>query len=111
MKRPFQIIVIALLFIVGGLATLVVPVLKNPLNRWTLALALLGIIAIVGGIFVYKGRGWARWVVLAWLAFHVVVSALNSLSLAAAHLVLLIAVGYFLLVPPTSKYFNSANSE
>lgn len=111
MKRPFQITVIALLFIVGGLATLVVPVLKNPLNRWTLPLALLGLIAIVGGIFVYKGRGWARWVVLAWLAFHVVVSALNSLSLAAAHLVLLIAVGYFLLAPPTSRYFNSANSE
>ncbi len=111
MKRPFQIIVIALLFIVGGVATLVVPLLKSPLNRWTLPLALLGIIAIVGGIFVYKGRGWARWVVLAWLAFHVVVSALNSVSLAAAHFVLLVAVGYFLLALPTSKYFSSGPPE
>jgi hypothetical protein len=111
MKRPFQIIVIAFLFILGGVATLIVPLLKNPLNRWTLPLALLGIIAIVGGNLVYNGCGWARWVVLAWLAFHVAVSVLNSLLLAAAHLVLLVAVAYFLFVPPTSRFFDSAKSQ
>ena len=68
---------------------------------------LVGIMAIVAGVFLLRGARWARWLVLAWLAFHVVVSALNSLSDAMAHVVLLLVVGYFLLGPPTSEYFQS----
>jgi len=60
----------------------------------------------VAGVFLLRGARWARWLVLAWLAFHVVVSALNSLSDAMAHVVLLLVVGYFLLGPPASKYFS-----
>jgi hypothetical protein len=48
---------------------------------------------------------------LAWLAFHVVVSAFHSLSESIAHVALLMVVGYFLLRPPASKYFQSAPSE
>jgi hypothetical protein len=53
------------------------------------------------------GRGWARWLLLAWLAFHVFVSAFHSVSQSLAHVVLLIAVGYFLLAPSASVYFQS----
>jgi hypothetical protein len=81
---------------------------RGPLDRWTLPRSLIGVIAIVGGIFLLKGRNWARWLLLAWLAFHVVVSALNSLSGSVVHLVLLVAIAYFLLTPPDSRYFSSA---
>ena len=52
------------------------------------------------------GHNWARWLLVAWLAFHVVVSGFHSLSEMAAHAVLLIVVAYFLFTPPDSKYFQ-----
>ena len=39
------------------------------------------------------GHNWARWLLVAWLAFHVVVSGFHSMSEMAAHAVLLIVVG------------------
>jgi hypothetical protein len=67
---------------------------------------LVGLIAVVAGIFLLRGARWSRWLILAWLAFHVVVSALNSISAALPHIVLLLVVAYFLLGPPTSQYFQ-----
>jgi Na+/alanine symporter len=49
-------------------------------------------------------------VILAWLAFHVVVGGLNSLAEEMPHIVLLLAIGYVLLGPPTSKYFQRARN-
>lgn len=108
MKRPFQVTTLGWLFIaVGILLSTIYHLWKGPLDRWTVPILLVGIIALVAGVFLLRGAGWARWLVLAWLAFHVVVSALNSLSDAMPHFVLLLVVGYFLLGPPTSKYFQS----
>lgn len=111
MKRPFSVVFLGWLFIVVGLAALVYHLVKDRLDFWTIPIALVEIIAIVAGVFLLKGQGWARWLQLAWLAFHVVVSALNSLSSSVPHLVLLIAVGYFLFTPPDSSYFRSARSK
>jgi hypothetical protein len=84
---------------------------KGRLDFWIIPIALVEITAIVAGIFLLKGRNWARWLVLMWLAFHVVVSALDSFSSSVPHFLLLIAVGYFLFTPPDSRYFKSAPSK
>ena len=75
------------------------------------ALAGQGRIAVVGGIFLLLGHGWARWLLLAWLALHVVVSTFHSVSETLAHVVLLMVVSYFLLGSGASKYFKSKPSE
>ena len=111
MKRPFQVTMLGWLFIAVGILSTIYHLLKSPLDRWTVPILLVGIIAIVAGVFLLRGARWARWLVLAWLAFHVVVSGFNSLSDAMAHLVLLLAVGYVLLGPPTSNYFQSSQPE
>jgi hypothetical protein len=108
MKRPFQVTMLGWLFIAVGILSTIYHFLKSPLDRWTAPILLVGTIAVVAGVFLLRGARWARWLVLAWLAFHVVVSALNSLPDAMPHFVLLLVVGYFLLGPPTSKYFQSA---
>jgi hypothetical protein len=108
MKRPFQVTMLGWLFIAVGILSTIYHLLKSPPDRWTAPILLVGTIAVVAGVFLLRGAGWARWLVLAWLAFHVVVSALNSLPDAMPHFVLLLVVGYFLLGPPTSKYFQSA---
>ena len=111
MKRPFSVSFLGCMFIVAGLVSLFYHLLRDRLDYWTLPISLVGILAIVGGVFLLKGRNWARWLVLAWLTFHVAVSALNSMSRSVAHIVLLIAVAYFLLTPPDSRYFKSAQSK
>jgi hypothetical protein len=110
-KRPVPVTMLAWLFIAAGFVSTIYHVSKSPLDRWTLPIALVGIIAIVGGVFLLKGAGWARWLLLVWLAFHVIVSASNSLSGCLPHLVLLLVVGYFLLGSPASEYFESARTE
>jgi len=106
-KRPFQVTMLGWLFIAVGILSTIYHLLKGLLDRWTVPILLVGIIAIVAGVYLLRGAGWARWLVLAWLAFHVVVSALNSPSDAMAHVVLLLVVSYFLLGPPSSKCFQS----
>jgi uncharacterized membrane protein HdeD (DUF308 family) len=107
MKRPFQVTMLGWLFVAVGILSTVYHLLKSSLDRWTVPIVLVGIAAVVAGVFLLRGARWARWLVLAWLGFHVVVSASISLSDAMPHTVLFLVVGYFLLGPPTSKYFQS----
>jgi uncharacterized membrane protein len=107
-KRPLAVTILGCLFIVVGLVGLLYHSTENPPDRWIVVIAGVRILAIVGGIFLIKGHNWARWLVLAWLALHVGISAFNSLSETLAHAVLLIVIGYFLLTPPASKYFEAA---
>jgi hypothetical protein len=111
MKRPLSVTIIGCLFIVAGLVGLVYHISESPLDHRIVLISIVRVIAVVGGVFLLRGHNWARWLMLAWLAFHVVVSAFHSLSEFMPHVVLWMVVGYTLLGPPTSKYFQSAPSE
>jgi uncharacterized membrane protein len=104
--RPYEITVVGWLFIVVGLAALGFHLMRDAIDRWTPVIALIEILAIVGGMFLLRGANWARWLLLAWLAFHVVIAALNSFMQALPHVVLLVVIGYILLVAPASQYFR-----
>jgi len=56
-------------------------------DPWIVPISLVRLLAIIGGAFLLMGRNWARWLILAWMAFHVVVSAFHSISECVAHLV------------------------
>jgi hypothetical protein len=90
MKRPFQVTILGCLFIIAGLVGLGYHLSERPLEPWVILISGIRIIAVVGGAFLLLGHGWARWLMLAWLALHVVVSAFHSLSDSAAHVVLLV---------------------
>ena len=111
MKRPIPVTILGCLFIVAGLAGLAYHLSDGPLDRWVALISLIRVLAVVAGVFLLKGRNWARWFMLGWLAFHIVVSAFHSLSICIAHVVLFLVVGYFLLTPPDSKYFQASPSE
>jgi uncharacterized membrane protein HdeD (DUF308 family) len=111
MQRPFQVTLLGWLFIVVGIVSTAYHLWKGALDRWTIPILLVGVVAVVAGVFLLRGARWARWLLLAWLAFHVAVSALDSLSVALPHAVLLLVVGYVLLGPPTSRYFQQGQPE
>jgi hypothetical protein len=107
MKRPFSVTILGCLFIVAGLIGLVYHLSERPLDHWIILISCIRLIAVVGGVFLLKGQGWARWLLLAWLAFHAGVSAFHSLSESMAHLALLIIVSFVFFTPPASQYFLS----
>ena len=99
------------LFVVIGILNTAWHLWKGMFDRWMIAILFLTVSAIVAGVFLLRGARWARWLALAWLAFHVVVSALNSLWDALPHAVLLLVIGYVLLGPPTAQYFRQPQHE
>ena len=103
--------ILGCLFILAGLVGLAYHLSDKPVDHWIVLISAVRIIAVVGGIFLLLGHGWARWLLLAWLALHVLVSAFHSVSETLAHVVLLMVVSYFLLGSVASKYFRSTTSE
>jgi hypothetical protein len=108
LKRPWAVTILGGLFIVAGVVGLVYHAANEP-TTWALALiSLIRIAAIVGGVFLLRGHSWARWLLVVWLAFHVVVSAFHSTGQVAAHVVLLVVVSYFLFQDRAADYFRQA---
>jgi hypothetical protein len=69
------------------------------------------LLAIVGGVFLLRGRAWARWLLLAWLAFHVVLSAFHNRVELAMHAGLLVVIGFFLFRPKAAAYFRATRPQ
>ena len=113
-RRPISVTVIGCLFIAAGVVGFVYHSIElhsllelNVEWVWVLALRLL---AVLGGFFVIRGRNWARWLVLVWLVYHVILSAFHPISGLIIHALLLVVIAYFLFRPQASAYFRGANS-
>lgn len=109
-KRPLAVTVLGFLFIVAGLVGLVYHLTERPLEKGIVLISLVRLLAVIGGVFLLLGRGRARWLLLAWLAFHVGASAFHSVSQTLVHILFLAIVAYFLLRLPASAYFQSSPS-
>lgn len=107
MKRPWEIWFLGCLFIGVGVVSGTVHAWHAQFDRWLVLIELVQVWGIAGGVFLILGKSWARWVLLAWLAFHVVVGALDSVSMGFSHAVLAVAIAYFLLRSPAAAYFRS----
>jgi hypothetical protein len=74
-KRPLAVVVIACLYILVGTVGLVhhfpPHVRFHQDDFWIEPTELL---AIIAGVFMLLGHNWARWLAVAWLAFHVAIS-------------------------------------
>jgi len=77
-------------------------------NAWIFVLELTGIVA---GAFLLRGKNWARWLVLAWIAFHVVVGFLDSPGRGIFHALILMMFAYALFRPEANAYFRGENGE
>lgn len=106
LKRPYEVTVAGWLFVVIGILNTAWHLWRGAFDRWMIAILFLTLSAIVAGVLLLRGARWARWLALAWVAFHVGVSTLNSFSAALPHAVLLLVIGYVLLGPPTAEYFR-----
>jgi len=72
---------------------------------------LVRLLAIICGAFMLRGHNWARWVALAWIALHVILSAFHSLGEFAMHCLFFALIAWFLFRPEAARYFRAVRSE
>ena len=68
---------------------------------------LIRILAIVAGIFLLRGRNWARWLALSWIAFHVVISFWHPWGQLVMHILVFAIFAFVLFRPAATRYFRS----
>jgi hypothetical protein len=119
-QRPRSITVISWIFIAFGsvafLASLLPYVDTADAQRiaylkahWMVHAA--RIVAIVCGVFMLNGFNWARWLLVVWLGYHIILSALHSRLHLLVHGLLFAVVLYFLFRSPASAYFRGTRTE
>lgn len=113
-KRPVSVTIVGWLFIVVGVVSFIFHVSNikslHPFPKdapWILGVAAL---ALIAGTFMLRGHNWARWLAIAWLAFHVILSAFHSVQQTLVHTLLLAAIGYFLFRRQATTYFRETSA-
>lgn len=110
--RPLPVIVIACVYILTGLVGFGYHATEfwsqRPIPSDLVWIESVRLLAAVAGVFLLRGQSWARWLAIAWIAFHVALGAMHSLPQFAIHALFCAAIAYFLLRPEANRYFRAA---
>ena len=109
-KRPLSVTIIGAVYIaVGaiGFAFHFAQFRAVAVDQDLLWAELVQLVAIASGAFMLRGDNWARWVALAWIAFHVVLSAFQPLTELALHSLFCVIIAWFLFRPEAARYFRT----
>jgi hypothetical protein len=115
-KRPIAVTIVSVLFIIVGVVGMIRGV-------WTLVAGRGGgitghqlidaslvetssLAALLSGLFMWRGANWARWLCLAWMAFHVVISMGHERMQLIVHSMWMIVLTVVLFWPSASAYFR-----
>jgi hypothetical protein len=109
-KRPRSVTVISWIFIAAGAVGLAYHAtefnIRTPFEYDILLVCLVRLIAIVCGVFMLRGSNWARWGLVTWLGYHVILSVVHTPFQLIVHSLLFAAVLYFLFRPQSTAYFR-----
>jgi hypothetical protein len=68
-------------------------------------------LAVVSGAFMLRGHNWARWLALAWIVFHVILSVFHSFHEFAIHGLFCAVIAWILFRSEATQYFRGARIE
>ncbi|HEU4769186.1 MAG TPA: hypothetical protein VFS77_17510 [Pyrinomonadaceae bacterium] len=113
-ERPLSITLISWLFIISGSIALVSALLPiigaTPAQivaefktHWMVHL--LRLASIVSGLFMLRGHNWARWLLVVWMAIHIVIGALHSWMQLLLHALIFAVILFFLFRPGANGFF------
>jgi hypothetical protein len=107
-RVPISVIVVAALYLSVGVGTFVFHFkdLRAPGGIWIEATELL---AIVCGLFLLGAQNWARWLAIAWMTFHVLLS-LGDWRQLAVHAAFLVFVAWALFRGDANRFYGSKAS-
>jgi hypothetical protein len=118
-KRPGSITIISWIFIVFGSIALLSGLLPNVnitaaqriaefKGHWYVHVSRM--VMVLCGVFILYGFNWARWLLVVWLAFHVIIGVLHSSFQLLVHSLFFAVVVYFLFRPAASAYFRATKA-
>ncbi|MSR60377.1 MAG: hypothetical protein EXS05_22515 [Planctomycetaceae bacterium] len=120
-NRPRAILVIGWIFITVGCITLVAGlrplvdadasqrIAERPVEYGLMLVT--RIVAVLGGAFMLYGFNWARWLIVVWMGYHLILSLLHSPFELLIHTQIFGAVLYFLFRPQAAAYFRGTRAE
>ena len=109
-SRPLPVTIIAWVYLVMGAVGF-----TYHLKEWNAQQSLLQefvwvelirLAAVLCGVFLLRGQNWARWLAIAWIGFHVILSIWHTLPELAMHVVFCAIITYVLFRPAASRYFG-----
>jgi ribosomal protein S18 acetylase RimI-like enzyme len=110
-RPPISVLIVAILYLAVGIIGFAYhfPELRagHPDAIW---IELTEFLAIVAGVFMLRGQNWARWLALAWIAFHVALS-IGSARQFMVHSLICLAIAWALFHPRASRFFHRAETE
>ena len=108
--RPVAVTVVAWLYIAAGglmFASNFPGLLAGRADSgWVELTEALGVVA---GVFLLRRQNWARWLAVAWMAFHVAIS-FPVARLLAAHAAFFVVITWALFQPAAGRYFRGGGA-
>jgi hypothetical protein len=108
-QRPIYVTVLGYVLIAAGaigIAYHFTDFKSTPSSEYLLVLVV-RLIAIVGGVFLLRGKDWARWLAIAWIAFHLGISIFHTKQGVVVHAVVLVVFCGLLFLPAANRYFRA----
>ena len=110
-KRPIGVVVVAILLVLAGAAGLAGDFMNShslSANHFeSVWMALVNLLGIVAAVFLFRGSNWARWLAIAWMAFHVAISFLNAWQQVVMHGLILLLIVLILFRRDARAYFGA----
>ena len=104
---PVSVVIVACVYIAVGVVAFAFyfpELLKGQQDAvW---MELTELLAIVSGVFLLRRQNWARWLALAWIAFHVAISVFHPVRELVMHSVMCVVIGWVLFRPAAGRWFR-----
>ena len=117
--RPLSITIISWLFMIFGSIALLsgllpfvgantAQLIAELKQHWMVHLSRL--VQVISGLFMLRGHKWARWLLVVWVVFHIVVGALHGWIQFLTHVLIFSVILFFLFRPRANEYFAHSGS-
>jgi hypothetical protein len=107
MKTPIPVVIVIAVYLLVGVIGFVYhfPELTAG-HQDAIAIELTELMAVVAAVGLLLRQNWARWLALAWVVFHVVISLFHPLRELLIHAALCVLVAWLLFRPATARWFK-----
>jgi uncharacterized membrane protein YadS len=110
-NRPFSVTGVAWLYIAVGAIALTYhsPELLQG-HSDAFLIEFVELLALIAGVFMLRRHNWARWLALAWAAFHVVLTAFPPFHGLVVHILIFAGIAIILLRSDSAQYFRGVGN-
>ena len=107
-KRPISILVLACVYIAVGVLGFVFHFRELLAGHSdAVAIEVTELVGLVSGVFLLRRQNWARWLALAWIVFHVGLSAMHPDRNLIVHAALCAVIAWILFQPSARRWFSA----